>query len=381
MTPSPRNPAQTDPALGDGRPSPTVETGPANPKVEVVVSASTVVKALMIVVGILLTVIAKDAVLSILLALIFVLGLDPPVTALERRGWGRGKAAVAVFSVIVIGAAIIVIWAIAPLWSDIRDFAAHLPGYIDEVQKSPGFKQIEQHTAALGKIRTAFADAAQTLPNAAIGLLGAAGSLFGGVLTLATLAFLTLFGLIGRPALTRAGLELFPPQTADRVQSTLDEVSRAISASLVGNVVISVIAGAVVGIAAWLVGAPYPVVLAVIVGLFDLVPQVGSAIAAVIVVGITLIATGPAAAIVMLAVILIYQQVENYAIQPAVMREAVDLSPFATIACVLLGSALLGVVGAILAVPVAASVKIVVKSITADRRQRMAELRLAGERA
>ena len=77
----------------------------------------------------------------------------------------------------------------------------------------------------------------------------------------------------------------------------------------------------------------------------------------------------------MLAVILVYQQAENYLIQPAVMRQAVELSGFATIAVVLVGGALLGVVGAVLAVPVAASVKIVLHELTEGRRAQMAGLR------
>jgi predicted PurR-regulated permease PerM len=83
-------------------------------------------------------------------------------------------------------------------------------------------------------------------------------------------------------------------------------------------------------------------------------------------------------AIILLVIILVYQQVENYLIQPAVMRQAVELSGFATIASVLLGGALLGVVGAILAVPVAASVKVVVREASEGRRGRMAALRAQG---
>lgn len=350
----------------------------APPRVEVVVSAATVVKALALALGIVLVVIARDAVLSVLLATVLVLGLDPPVTALERRGIGRGKAAVLVFAGIGLAVLVIVVWAVAPVWSEIRQFADDLPAYLDDVRDSPALKQLDDNTQAIAKIRDAIADAATTLPNAAIGLLGAAGSVFGGLLTLATLAFLTLFGLVAKPALTRAALELFPPETAERARTTIDDVSRTMSSALVGNVVISVIAGVVVGVAAWLAGAPSPVVLALIVGLFDLIPQVGSAVAAIIVVAVTLVATGPVAAAVMLAVILVYQQIENYAIQPAVMRQAVELSPFATIAAVLVGSALLGVVGAILAVPVAAAVKIVFAAATAGRRARMARLAHAG---
>ena len=140
------------------------------------------------------------------------------------------------------------------------------------------------------------------------------------------------------------------------------------SFTLIGNIVISVIAGTTVGVAAAIVGAPSPIVLGLIVGLLDLIPQIGATIAAVIVSLITLIASGPVDCAILPTVILVYQQAENYMIQPAVMRQAVELSGYATIASVMLGSALLGAVGAVLAVPVAASVKIIVAELTADRR-------------
>ena len=189
-----------------------------------------------------------------------------------------------------------------------------------------------------------------------------------------TLTFLTLFGLLAKPQLTRAAVELMRPEHGGRFERLLGEVCNAVSFTLIGNIVISVIAGTVVGVAAVIIGAPSPMVLALIVGLLDLVPQIGATIAAVVVTLLTLIASGPADAAIMLAVILVYQQAENYLIQPAVMRQAVELSGFATIAVVMLGGALLGVVGAILAVPVAASVKLVLHELTEGRRARMAAL-------
>ena len=183
-----------------------------------------------------------------------------------------------------------------------------------------------------------------------------------------TLTFLTLFGLLAKPQLTRSAVELMRPEHGGRFERLLGEVCNAVSYTLIGNIVISIIAGTVVGVTAAIVGAPSPIVLALIVGLLDLVPQIGATIAAVVVTLITLIGSGPADAAIMLAVILVYQQAENYLIQPAVMRQAVELSGFATIASVLVGGALLGVVGAILAVPVAASVKIVLHELTEARR-------------
>ena len=344
-------------------------------KTEIVFSVPTVAKALGIFFGVIVVFVVREALLSIALAMVLVLGLDPPTSALERRGWGRGKSAMFVFAVIALILFVIVVWAVRPLWDAIQGFVDDLPGFVDEVQNGAVFKDVDQSTDAFQKLEATLADAAKSLPETAIHLLGAAASIVGSVFGLVTLTFLTLFGLIAKPQMTRAGLDLMRPQHAVRFERTLGAVTDAVSYTLIGNIVISVIAGTVVGVAAWLVGAPSPAVLALIVGLFDLIPQIGSTIAAVIVVAITLIGSGPGPAAILLVLILVYQQVENYMIQPAVMNKAVELSGFATIASVMLGGALLGVVGAILAVPVAASVKIVVQELTEGRRARMAALR------
>ena len=349
--------------------------GPRPPRVLIEVSAGNVAKALLVALLILLAILVSDAIISILLSGVFILGLDPPVSALERRGMGRGKAALLVFGAIGLGVVLIVWLAVSPFWNGVQEFADNLPGYIDEIADAPGLKELQDNTEVLSKLREAVADAAKSLPDVAIGLLGAAGTVFGSLLSLVTLAFLTLFGIISRPALTRSALELLPPPRAERIDATLRQVIRAMSGALIGNVVISVIAASVVGVTAVIVGAPSPAVLAVIVGLFDLVPQIGSTVAAVIVVAVTLVAAGPVPALILLIVILVYQQVENYLIQPAVMKQAVQLSPYATIASVIVGSSLLGIPGAILAVPVAASLKVVARAVTADRRARMAALR------
>ena len=350
---------------------------PPTPKVEVVVSVPTVVKGLAILFGLILVFLTIEALLAVVLAIVLVLGLDPPVSALERRGMGRGAAALVVLSAMAAAVAVLVVWAVTPVWEEIRQFVTDLPSYVQELRTTEPFEGLDENTEALAKVQDVLVDAARQIPETAAGILGTAGSLVSGVFQLVTLAFLTLFGLIGRPAITASALDLMRPATASRTGRLIEQVSRTISMALVGNVVISVIAGSVVFVAAVLVDAPAPIVLALIVGFFDLIPQVGSAIAAFIVTLVTLIASGTGPALVLLVVILIYQQVENYLIQPAVMRQAVELSGFATIAVVILGSALLGVVGAILAVPVAASVKVVVGELTQPRRERMARLRSA----
>ncbi len=114
--------------------------------------------------------------------------------------------------------------------------------------------------------------------------------------------------------------------------------------------------------------------LAVITGLLDLIPQVGATVAAVILVAVAL-TVGTTEAIIMLVIQLVYQQLENYVVYPIVYRQAVSLSPFTTIAAVLIAGSLLGVVGAILAVPFAAVVKVMLHEATRPRAEQMAALR------
>lgn len=271
--------------------------------------------------------------------------------------------------------AAIVIWAVAPVWDAIRGLSGDLPSYIADLEDSPGFEQLAKDTDVIDKAKELAADAARSIPEAASALLGITGGLVGSVLSIVTLVFLTMFLLIGLPGYKKAALEMLRPDRASQVGKVLDEVTKVISSALIGNLAISVIAGTVVGVTAVLIGAPFPVALAVIVGLFDLVPQIGSTIAAFIVCLITLAATGLTAALILAVVIIIYQQVENYLIQPAVYSTAISLSGFATIASVVVGGALLGVPGAILAVPVAGSLKVILGTIAEPRRERMAALR------
>jgi predicted PurR-regulated permease PerM len=135
-----------------------------------------------------------------------------------------------------------------------------------------------------------------------------------------------------------------------------------------------VVAATVAGLSAWAFGLPFPIVLAVITGFLDLIPQVGATVAAVVLVAVALTVSTPAA-IAMAIIQLIYQQVENYIVYPIVYRQAVELSAFTTIVAVLIASSLLGVVGAILAVPFAAVIKILLGEAGAPRRARMAALR------
>jgi predicted PurR-regulated permease PerM len=347
---------------------------PPAQRVEVVVSARTLVVLLAVGAIVALVLLSLGTLLSVFVAAVLALGLDPVVGALVRRGWGRGRAALAVFAGLFASVFAIVLITAGPLWDQIVEFVHALPGYWDDLTNSDAFQNIVSTGGADDTVRTALKNLAAGLPDAATAVIGIAGGVFGSLLSLVTLTFLSLFLLMERPTITNWLFGFAAPAVEARWRPVLEESISAVSSSLIGNVAISVVAATVAGLSAWAFGLPFPIVLAVITGFLDLIPQVGATIAAVILVAVALTVSTPAA-IGMLVIQLIYQQVENYVVYPVVYRRAVELSPFTTIVAVLIAGSLLGVVGAILAVPFAAVIKIVLREAGAPRRTRMAALR------
>jgi predicted PurR-regulated permease PerM len=352
-----------------------MDRGPAQ-RVEVIVPVRTLVMLLAFGFLVALAILSIGTLLSIFLAAVLALGLDPVVSALVKRGWKRGRASLAVFAALFLSVIVLVIVTAGPVWDQIVEFVNELPALWDQLTQTDGFQQIISTGGADDTIRKALTDLAQGLPDAATTILGFAGSAFSSVLSLVTLTFLALFLLMERPAITSWLFGFASPDVERRWEPVVEESILAVSSSLIGNVAISVVAGTVAGLSAWALGLPFPVVLAVIAGFLDLIPQVGATIASVILVAVAL-TVGTTEAVIMLIIQLIYQQVENYIVYPIVYRRAVELTPFTTIAAVLIAGTLLGVVGAILAVPFAAVIKTVVREASRPRRERMDALRAA----
>jgi predicted PurR-regulated permease PerM len=324
-----------------------------------------------------LALVSLGSLLSIFVAGVLALGLDPVVSRLVKRGWARGRAALAVFAGLFVVVFLIVVVTVGPLWDQVTEFVEQLPEYWDQLTQTDAFDTLTSESSE-DSVRAALEDLAKGLPDAANTLLGIAGGVFGSVLSLVTLSFLALFLLMERPTITDWLFGFAHPKVEARWRPVLEESIEAVSDSLLGNIAISLVAATVAGVSAWAFGLPFPIVLAVIVGFLDLIPQVGATIAGVILVLVALTVSTPAA-IAMAVIQIIYQQLENYVVYPLVYRKAVSLSPFTTIVAVLIASSILGVVGAILAVPFAAVIKIVLREGGRPRRARMAAARTGAE--
>jgi predicted PurR-regulated permease PerM len=237
---------------------------------------------------------------------------------------------------------------------------------------------LNDHSAAPENVQANIKQIAQDIGDALGGLLGIIVSGFSLVLSLVTAIFLTLFLMIDLPRLIRGVDTLLDPRGSDRWGRMTEQITTVVSRTMLGNIAISIICGTLYGLSAWALGTPFPVVMGVIAGLLDLIPMVGATISGVILVLATL-TQGVAPAVIMLAIVLVYQQVENYVLQPTILGKAADVSGFFVILSVMIFGALMGVIGAIIAVPIIASIQIVVRELTEERRARMAALREASD--
>ena len=265
---------------------------------------------------------------------------------------------------------------LVPLAGSVRDFLQQLPDVVSDLRESTGLSSLGD-TGAAGNVQDGADTIAQAIPTAVSELLGIAGTFFGVFLAVFTILFICLFLLTDVANLKRSLASVLMPADEERWLAVWERVTEAVSRWAIGVIVIAVMAGTTQGLTAYLLGSSFAVALGVIAGLLDLIPNIGATIAGFILVPTLWAEEGLGAAIVMLIVILVYQQVENNIITPKVQGKAVNLSAFFIIVSVTLFGALLGVLGALTAVPIAATIQIFVKELTEERRRSVAAAKTA----
>jgi predicted PurR-regulated permease PerM len=194
-----------------------------------------------------------------------------------------------------------------------------------------------------------------------------AASVAGAVVSLLTILTLTFFLLLGSERYLNAGVGLFAGAHQPLVRRLLTQSGGAISGYVTGNLAVSLICGITTFIVLWVLGMPYAAPLALLVALLDLVPLVGATIGGAVLVVVGLFVE-PWKAVVLLVFVLVYQQVESNVLQPIVYSKAVQLNGLAILIALLVGGQLLGIVGALLAIPVAEIIRILVTELLAYRR-------------
>jgi predicted PurR-regulated permease PerM len=192
------------------------------------------------------------------------------------------------------------------------------------------------------------------------GLLGFTGRLFGALFSTLTVVVLTIYFMADLPRLRHGMLRLFPQAHRARFGRIADVMIDKVGAYMIGNLLISLAAGVASFVVFTALGVPFSVPLAFMVALFDLIPMIGATLGAVAGVLVTLFTTELwPTTVVVAAFFVAYQQLENYVIAPRILRSTVSLSAAAVLLAGLIGGTALGLVGALMAIPVAAGLKVV----------------------
>ncbi|MHB8341849.1 MAG: AI-2E family transporter [Mycobacteriales bacterium] len=307
----------------------------------------------------------EQVVLLLSLATLLAIGLDLAVGWLAAHGVPRRWAVLAVLAAVGLFTAGTFAAVVPAVVSQVHQLTSHLPAYLAAVEHRRG---------AFGRLvgRLHLQQAVTRLlhqhgsHSAVTGLVGLGRALLSATAGTAVLVALTGYLLAGLPAHRRALLRLVPRSRRARVGVLGDEVARRVGGYVLGNLFTSLIAG--LGTLVWLavVGVPFPLALGLFVAVLDLVPVVGSSVAGAVVSLVALTVSIPVA-LATLGFYVAYRFLEDYLLVPRVMRRTVEVSPLVTIVALIVGATLLGLVGALLAIPAAAAVAVIMSEVALPR--------------
>jgi len=312
---------------------------------------------------------ARSVIILIVVSLFLAIGLNPAVEWLMARTMRRG-AAIGIVFVVVIGAFVGFGFAVVPPVLEQSDaFVQQLPGYLDDLRGNPTVRRFDESYGVIERTQD-YVTSGDIGQRAFGGIMGVGRVVLSAVFSAFSVLIMTLYFLAALPSMKRQAYRLVPSSRRERVQLLSDEVLTRIGGFVSGAFTVAFIAAATSYVFLLAVDMPYALALAVFVGLLDLVPLVGATVAAVVVslVGFTESVT---VGVICAAFYVAYQQFENYVVYPRVMRRAVDVPAPVTVVAVLLGGALLGIVGALLAIPMAAAILLVVRQVAIPRMDRV----------
>ncbi|MEU0491642.1 AI-2E family transporter [Nocardiopsis sp. NPDC006139] len=308
----------------------------------------------------------RGVLVYILVALFLAVGLNPMIEFLHVRARMPRWAAIVTVCLALVAFAAVFVWAIVPpLSAQIAGLAAGLPAMIGDLQENPFFADLNERYDLLDKLQGAVVD-----PDVGRqlfgGLVGVGQVVVDSLVASFTIFILTLFFMASLHGILDVCYRLVPRSRRDGVREIGDEIVLRIGAFIAGQLVVAAITGLVAFLFLWAVGSAYALTLALVVGVTALIPLVGTTIGA-LAASLAMVVVDPWLGLFTLAFFLVYQQIESYVISPRVMRRAVHVSPTANITAALVGGAMMGLVGALLAIPVAASLTIVLNKVVFPR--------------
>ncbi len=309
----------------------------------------------------------RSVLILLLIAAFLAIGLNPAVEALERGGLKRGRAV----GIVLVGVLAFFVGfgfaVVPPIVEQVQQLADKAPEYVTQLRSNRTVVSLDQRFNFLDRVND-YVNHPENAGTAVFGgVLGVGKVVFSAFFSTLTVLILTLYFLSNLPNLKASAYRAVPRSRRARVGLLADEILERVGGYVGGALLIAGLAGVTTFIFLVLAGIPYPVALAMLVAITDLLPLIGATIGAAIV---TLVAFFVSVKVGLIAAVyyLAYQQIENYVIYPRVMKRSVDVSPVVTVIAVLIGGSLLGVLGALLAIPIAAAAQLVLREVVLPRQ-------------
>jgi predicted PurR-regulated permease PerM len=297
-------------------------------------------------------------------AFFLALGLEPAASWFVNRKLPRWAATTLVFAIFLAMVGAFVAAAVPPLVQQASELIKQAPHYLQQAQ---------DHSSAIGRLNERFhvqqriTDTINGSGGSVVNDVVSAGSaVFGAVADSLVVIVLTVYFLVDMPRIRTTLYRLVPHSRRPRAILIGDEVFAKVGAYVLGNVLISVIAGAATFVWLMAFNVPYPLLLGIFVALLDLVPVVGSTIAGVVVAAVALTVSLPVC-IATIVFFVVFRLFEDYVLVPRIIGGAVKVPALITVVAVLIGGALLGIVGALVAIPIAAALQLLTQEILFPR--------------
>ena len=297
----------------------------------------------------------RDVVILLVVSAFLAVGLSPAVDFLQRRGFKRGAAVSTIIGAVLLFFGGFVAAAAPPVANQVSDLRERIPEYSEKLRENATFRDLDDEYEITTRVNDWVKERSGAVAGQAI---SAATRVLGAIFKTLTVLILTLYFLGAYQRIKHGAYRMIPRSRRARAGLIADEILSRVGGYVLGNLATSFIAGILAMVFFLVAGVPYPVALAMLVAMLDLIPLVGATIAAVICTAVAFFVSVPVG-IATAVYFLIYQQVENYVLVPRVMKRTVDISPLATIVAALIGGSLLGILGALLAIPVAAAIQLI----------------------
>lgn len=302
--------------------------------------------------------VARNVIVLVGISLFLAVALGPAVDLLTRGPLPRAAGILVVYVLIIAAVVGVSLLVIPPVVEQVETLATDLPGYLQDLRRSATFRELDERYGLIEQLQRQATTLPQRLGDAAGALQAVTFGAFTTIFELLTVLTITFFLLLDERRIFELGLAMAGSRRSPRLRQIGLRIYRSTAGYVAGALTIAGINATLTFITLTLLGVPFAVPLSVLMFFFGLIPLVGATIGGAVILLVTLFTDFPTATLVYLVVLVVYQQVENNVLQPFVYRRTVNVPPLVVILAILVGSALLGVLGALVAIPVAAAVQI-----------------------